>query len=118
MVKSSTLIVALFAFAGHNVIAQSSDANPTSELAGLDPGSLSSAIAHAESTLSAMKTDPSYSSILANPTYSSLLNKASSAANPSASSASGDASQSSGSSTRPLGIGALAISAAVAVGLL
>lgn len=71
-----------------------------------------------------MKTDPSFSSILANPTYSSLMDKASSAANGASSSgaaSSGNAAGQSGGSSltqAPIGVAALVLSAAVAVGLL
>ncbi|ORZ07587.1 hypothetical protein BCR42DRAFT_425813 [Absidia repens] len=122
MVKSSTIIIALAAFAGHNVLAQ--DINPTSALAGLDPGSLSSALAQAESSLAAMQTNPTYSSLIANnPTFSSAMAEASSyMANPSSAAAaaasSAGAAHNSGSSVQPIGAAALVISAAVAVGML
>ncbi|CAO3595361.1 unnamed protein product [Absidia cylindrospora] len=127
MVKSSTIIIALAAFAGHNVLAQDIPTSiPTAGLGGLDSGSLSSALAQAESSLAAMQTNPTYSSLIANnPSFSSAMAKASSyMANPSsaaaaaASSAGAAAAPNSGSSVQPIGVAALVISAAVAVGML
>ncbi|SAM08276.1 hypothetical protein [Absidia glauca] len=119
MVKSTALLVAVAAIASQQVMAQTPvpSFNP-SAFNSIDPGLLSSALSEAQQTLSALKNNPTYSSILNNPSYSSLMAQASSAAAGAAASASAAANgaKSSGSIVQPIGVAALVISAAVAVG--
>ncbi|KAI8098501.1 uncharacterized protein BX664DRAFT_318869 [Halteromyces radiatus] len=118
MVKSTAAIVALVAMSAHNVMGQAIPSGiPT------DPAVYSSILSQAEASLSALATNPSFSSLLANPTLSSILNQASSAGNAATGTGGASAAPTSGtksgaSTLKPIGAAALAISAAVAVGML
>ncbi|KAI8340817.1 hypothetical protein BC941DRAFT_418257 [Chlamydoabsidia padenii] len=116
MVKSTSLLIAVAAIAGQQVMAQTP---LPSVFPSVDPALLSSAFAQASQSLSALKNNPTYASIFSDPAFSSGLAQASSQiAGAAASGKAATGAKSSGSVAQPVGVAALAICAAVAVGML